>query len=124
MGKISNRIIAFFMERRKKSVPVSHERRSANNRMRDADKRLSESIDKLDRTVRLRREDFIRRTVANDIQTVTIFSTFSDICTWKVPNLSVRMCRHPQHEAANTGVAKCDEHLCPFMLGKVAKSAA
>lgn len=56
---------------------------------------------------------------ANDIQNTVEFSTFADICEHRgSKDITVRLCRHKGHEAANTGIAVCAEPVCPIMGGK------
>ena len=64
----------------------------------------------------MRGDEISKRVVANDIQQVVDFSTFAEICPYKLRQGEFRLCKHPDHEAANTGVAKCHEELCPLML--------
>ena len=108
-----------FVDRRTHDVPVAEERRgSKRSRMKQADEALQKAIVDLDKTVRLTREDFLppKREVANDIQHQVQFVTFRDICTFSgSKELSVRLCRHPKHEAANTGIATCEETVCPLL---------
>ncbi len=111
-------------DRRTHDEPVSLERRKRKVSMRDADKRLHESMDRFEQTVRIKREDFFRREVSNDIQQTVQFSTYREICSFKVDAGIHRLCRHSNHEAANTGIAKCNEELCPVMRGFALKGAA
>lgn len=68
----------------------------------------------VDRTITMRREEFERLAE----KPVVIFSTFADGCTYRVPGVSMRLCRHKNHpEHSQTALAKCDEERCPFMLG-------
>lgn len=113
-------IVGCMFERRKRNEPVSVDRRKLT-RLQSADKRLHEALRKLNESVRPKSDD--NRKVANDSQQEVQFATFRDICTFRLEAGQHRLCRHKNHEAANTGVAKCDEAVCPFMLG-TAKSAA
>lgn len=115
MLKLPDFLRRFMGDRRTHSENVPQERRKKITRS-EADKRLREAVDDLDRTVRMRSDDFKCEAV-NDIQTQVIFATFSEICTFRVPNLAVRICRHEKHEAANTGIAICNESQCPFARG-------
>ena len=93
--------------------------------MKEADQRLHETLDRLERTVRMNRYDLKRIVdVANDVQQTTIFSTFQEICEYHLQQGEYRLCRHRLHEAANTGMARCEEKLCPVMLGKIALKGA
>lgn len=57
---------------------------------------------------------------SNDIQQTVQFNTYADICRHRGSrDITVRLCRNPAHEAANTGIAICHEKVCPDM-GKVA----
>ena len=57
----------------------------------------------------------------NDPQQTVIFSTLQDICQYATSkDFAVRFCRNPKHEAANTGVATCNEGQCPLAQGKSA----
>ena len=57
----------------------------------------------------------------NDPQQTVIFSTFREICRFATSKeFAVRFCRHPKHEAANTGMATCNESQCPITHGKTA----
>lgn len=56
---------------------------------------------------------------ANDIQHTVQFNTFAEICEHRGSrDITVRLCRNPQHEAANTGVAVCAEPVCPIVKQK------
>lgn len=55
-----------------------------------------------------------KRIVANDIQQIVQFQTFASVCPDRgSEEITVRLCRNPGHEAANTGIAVCDEQVCP-----------
>lgn len=56
-----------------------------------------------------------RREVANDIQQVVIFQTFSETCQHRHKNGIGLRCGHKEHEAADSGRAICNEEQCPFM---------
>lgn len=57
---------------------------------------------------------------SNDIQQTVQFNTYADICRHRGSrDITIRLCRNPSHEAANTGIAVCAEKVCPDM-GKVA----
>ncbi len=83
----------------------------------EAESRLADAISGLSKSIRSKsnRDVFA---VSNDAQAVVKFITFADICTFRIPGLAMRRCRHPQHESANSGEAVCNEKLCPFVLGK------
>lgn len=108
------------MERRTHNEPVAIDRRKRIS-SKDADQLLHDATERLDRTVKLKREDFLKMEVlgvANDIQQQVQFTTFRDICDFSGSReLTILLCRNPKHPAANTGIATCDEQLCPFMRG-------
>lgn len=61
MGKLLERIKAMFRDRRHvTSLPV-HDRRIRKPSLKDADEVLREAMDKLEKTARLRRDDFYDR---------------------------------------------------------------
>lgn len=105
-------------DRRQQSIPVIKERRK--ERMQAVESRLSESISRLERTVSMRREDLFRDKtigIVNGIRREVQFKTFADICKHSgSKELTIRLCRHPEHAAAGTGIAKCDESVCPEMI--------
>ena len=49
----------------------------------------------------------------NSMERVVRFSTFSEICNYRVPWLAERICRHPKNKGH-----PCNEGLCPFMTAK------
>lgn len=110
-------VIRRLFDRRKVDTPVATERRHGKMKIQEADKRLRDVVDKLEeRTVRMRREDFLKFS-ANDSQQVVVFSSFQEICSWTGPQLGkIRLCRHDQHpDAANSQTAICEESKCPIM---------
>lgn len=119
--KIKTMLAALFADRRNRDVAVEIERRGARVRMKEADRRVKESMERLSKALKDR--GALKREVANDIQTVVHFPSFAAICKWRVPGVAMRLCRNPQHEASNTGVAECNEEKCPFMRHE-ARSAA
>ena len=119
MPRILERLMSIWRERRQSQLPVSVDRRHRRKSLREVDKELAERISDLEKTISMRRDDIFKRVVANDIQQVVIFQTFADTCTFKLRQGEFRMCKHPDHEAANTGVAKCHEELCPLILAAV-----
>lgn len=110
-------------ERRHRQEPVASERRRVRITPKEAHERALRASEDLDRTVRLRREDLLKLS-ANDVQQTVIFSTYREICEHRLQQGEYRLCRHPLHDAANTGMARCDEKLCPVMLGKIALKGA
>lgn len=112
MGMVSD-LLRAVRDRRKSTTPVRDERRRPG--MKDADKRLGDSLDRLHEAVTPG-----EREVANDVQQTVRFSTFREICRHQVNAGQHRLCRHQSHDAANTGVAKCTEELCPIMRGSAA----
>lgn len=56
---------------------------------------------------------------SNDGQQQVIFQTLADVCTHRgSKEITVRLCRSPDHEAANTGVSICAEPVCPILKEK------
>lgn len=107
-------------DRRTRDEPVAVERREKKKpSYKEAHDRLHDAMKEFQRTVSVKRDELLKRS-ANDVQQEVQFETFRQICAYKVEAGEHRICRHPQHEAANTGIAPCDENLCPFMLGKSA----
>lgn len=97
----------FRTDRRSAAVQVEKDRRKP--RMKQADTLMVSSIDHLDRTIRLRRS--IR--AQNDPQNIVEFSTFTEICTFKGPEIAGQtMCRHVDFKGMPTA---CAQHHCPFM---------
>lgn len=113
MGKI--REMLRFFDRRRRSEPVVVERRHTKPSLKSSREHLRTALREFDSAAR--RLTGEKREVANDIQQTVKFSTFREICTFRVPQVQVRLCRHPKHDAANTGTAACDEQLCPIMRG-------
>lgn len=102
----------FFRERRENHLPVQKERRRP--KMKAAAAALDESIDRLNKTVRLKSSIL----ASNDPQQVVQFSTFTEICTFKGPHLAGQnICRHPDCKAS---ITMCAQENCPFMAGKKA----
>lgn len=100
----------FGRDRRKESVPVQRDRRKL--KMRAASEALDESIDRFNRTVRLR-ESIL---ASNDPQNIVQFETFTQICTFKGPELAGKaVCPHPDCKASLTS---CEQQNCPFMGSK------
>ena len=58
MAKLLDSLKSMFRNRRQVNASVCIDRRAAKVTLKDADERLQEAMDKLDRTVRLRRDDF------------------------------------------------------------------
>jgi hypothetical protein len=107
-----------FGNRRHRDEPVAVERRAKPPTRKEINHRLDNAVDDFERTVRMNRDDFFRgeKFTANDVQQEVIFSTFRSICRFKVEQGQFNLCRNPAHEAANSGIAKCDEQVCPFMV--------
>lgn len=100
----------FLKERRGASAPVAVDRRRP--RMRAAESALQESIDRFEKTVRLRKSMLAQ----NDPQNIVEFSTFTEICTFKGPKLGeMTICRHPDCKRT---VTACAQENCPFMNQK------
>lgn len=108
-----------FGDRRTHDESVVVERRTTHKR-KDVDDRLKNAVHDFEQTVRMRREDLFKRLAVNDVQQTVQFNTFRMICKHTLLAGEHRLCRHPDHEAANTGIAKCAEQVCPIMLAKVA----
>lgn len=101
-------VLRAIADRRKSDVPVSPDRRRSG--MKHADERLRHALERIQRATKV-----LRREVANDIQQVVRFETFAEICTYNSRQGEFRLCKNPDHEAANTGIAKCNDELCPLM---------
>lgn len=100
----------FFMERREASAPVAVDRRRP--RMKAAESALQESIERFEKTVRLRKSMLAQ----NDPQNIVEFSTFTEICTFKGPQMGeIRICRHPDCKRTLTA---CAQENCPIMNQK------
>ena len=110
--------------RRTHDEPVAEERR-VKLKHKEVYKRFDESMEHFDQTIRMKRDDFFRgeKFTANDSQQVVIFSTFREICAYRLTQGQYRLCKHPKHEAANTGVAKCEEQLCPALAAALRGAA-
>ena len=115
MPSLIDKLRGIVGERRHTDKPVAEDRRSGKRSQRaQADQRLWDALDDLERTLGLREpKNGVKFVASNDRQQVVIFSTFRDICEFKLSQGIYRLCRHPAHEAANTGLAKCEEGLCP-----------
>ena len=107
------------LERRKQDKPVDVDRRKPKN-VRESDDHFRDMLERLNEATKP-----LKREIANDIQQVVVFKTFSEICRFRSSDaLKVRLCRNPRHEeAANTALAKCDEDRCPLLLEAI-KGAA
>ena len=113
-------VFSKFFDRRKRALPVDAERRQQRPRLKDADQQLDEALDDLT-TLLGKRHSKPKARAMNDSQQTVIFSTFRDICRYATSkDFAVRFCRNPKHEAANTGVATCNEGQCPLAQGKSA----
>lgn len=105
-------------DRRAHDVAVIKERRKPS--LRESEDRLKVAISKLEETVRTKRQSFIDEgrtlSVMNGVKRIVQFDTFADICRHAGPkDFTVRLCRHPEHPASGTGIAKCDAEACPEM---------
>lgn len=104
-----------FGERRKEQRPVTNERRrDRRTRMQRSEESLLETTRVFDSAVRGKRDTLLRREAANG-QNQVQFDTMQAVCPDAVRAGEHRLCRHPRHEAANTGIAVCDERLCPLL---------
>ena len=114
-------VFSKFFDRRKRSQPVDAERRQPRPRLKDADRQLDEALDGLTTMLGKRKPPATKLRAMNDIQQTVIFSTLRDICRYATSkDFAVRFCRHSKHEAANTGMATCNEGQCPLVQGKSA----
>ena len=80
--------------------------------------RISDAIDDLTKTVSMTKAELLaeaRNEVANDVQHTVVFSTFAEICRYRSKQGIYMICRNGAHEASGTGIAQCDEELCPLM---------
>lgn len=116
--------------RRREKRPVDKDRRGppgTGGRHRQAEERLLNAIDDLEKTVSIKRDDMKRLALeaVNDRQQVVIFSTFREICRFSGPDLGpIRLCKHAEHpEAANSQITICEEGSCP-VLSLAIKGAA
>ena len=89
-------------DRRGGQTPVSVERRVNRPRACEAERMLSNSIERLSKAIASK----------GSIQRVVLFSTFSEVCNQRVPWLAEKTCRHPKNKGQ-----PCTEELCPFMTG-------
>lgn len=112
MAASLRRWIARLTDRRKLNIPVSIDRRAPQ--AREIKERLDRAHERLLETVKKHTGE-LPRIAANDIQQVVIFSTFREICSFRLTAGEHRLCRHEKHEAANTGIAPCNEQLCPSL---------
>ena len=107
-----------FLERRKHDVPVEKERRvNGRNRYERARDEMHDALGDLEKTIRVRREDLIKRDCDSPGKTV-IFETYRDICPQRGPELiGVRYCRHPDHpDKSTTAHTICEEKKCPRLM--------
>lgn len=58
MGKFLDRFKSMFHDRRRVAATVGIDRRAPKVTLKDADEKLREAMDKLERTARMRRDDF------------------------------------------------------------------
>jgi hypothetical protein len=114
MSNILERLKSIFRDRRHRNDPHPVERRSRPTN-KQARKRLSEALEDFERTVTNYRPPDHKEFSANDMQQEVQFDTFRAICRFKMEQGQFNLCRNPAHEAANTGIAKCEEYHCPFM---------
>lgn len=118
MAKLLDRMRVLFGNRRKRDDPRDDDRRGGGGmrRFKEAAEKERDAQDELNRTVRMRRDDLLKKFGSNDHQQVVIFSTFQEICRFNLPMGDVRICRHPKHkDAANSDLAICDEKNCPLI---------
>lgn len=100
----------FMKERRAQAIPVKTDRRKM--KMKAASQALDESIDRFNRTVRLKSSIL----ASNDPQNIVQFETFKPICTFKGPELAGQViCRHSDYKGSLTA---CEQQNCPFMGSK------
>lgn len=112
MPNLIDRLRSFVGNRRSGAPkPVRENRREQR---RNADERLQNALTDFERALGLKEPPNDEKfNASNDRQQVIIFSTFRDICEFKLSQGGYRLCKHPAHEAANTGISKCEEGLCP-----------
>ena len=123
MGSLK-RLFSRFRDRRQEDVSVPVDRRTPN--LKEAKERLRRQHAEFQDYVRRLTGDGTERkqfVASNDRQQVVVFSTFREICEHRLIAGEHRLCRHPEHEAANTGIARCDEAICPA-LNAALKGAA
>lgn len=58
MGKLLDRFKSMFHDRRQVAAKVGIDRRAPKVSLKDADEKLRDAMDKLERTARMRRDDF------------------------------------------------------------------
>lgn len=122
MTRILDRIRSMLHDRRQQNLPVNADRRKPTNR-KQVEKRLLDAIDDFARVTKREEPPAERFVASNDRQQVVIFSTFREVCEFNLPAGEHRLCRHPEHEAANSGIARCEEAICPA-LNAALKGAA
>ena len=114
-------VFSRLFDRRRRTEPVSEERRQPRQRMKHVDQQLDDALDGLTTMLGKRNPPTSKLRAMNDSQQTVIFSTFREICRFATSkDFAVRFCRHPKHEAANTGCASCNEGQCPLVHGKTA----
>lgn len=113
-------------DRRKEEKEVRDDRRGKGpiKRWKDSGDRLDRVVDDLYKTVKVGREDFCRQMqeegdcpvlVDNHIARELKFDTFAEICEFRYSpeNSLMRLCKNPKHEAHASGIAPCQQGLCP-----------
>ena len=119
---IVQRLKSLWFDRRRRNDPVSFDRRRRRSKRKEVEQRCADALDDFAQTTSMSRDDDLCKRVANDVQQEVQFDTFRAICRFQIRQGEYILCRNPSHEAANTGIAKCDEQLCPFM--RVQRDAA
>ncbi len=97
------RLLRHILNRRIDQKPITVERRRSRPRPCESEKMLSDSIERLSNAIKSK----------NSMRCVVQFSTFSEICNYRVPWLTERICRHQQNKGR-----PCNEGLCPFTTAK------
>ena len=100
------RMFRLVFNRRVAHKPVVTERRVKRIRHCEAEAQLRAAIQRL--------SDAISKSTGDHGSNTVKFVTFAEVCSYRAPNLNVRLCRNPKHKQAG-GLAECNEELCPFM---------
>lgn len=84
--------------------------------------RATAEAEDLNRTISMKRDDFMAHIGESKrlqaIKGTVDWDSYHAICEFRsYPKESLmRLCKHPEHEAANTGIAACKIELCPRLL--------
>ena len=123
MGRIRS-FLSSVWDRRKVDIPVDMERRHPT-RLRDADRMVKESRERLEQAIK-QRLNGVNKKIANDCQQTVVFSTYRDICPSKGPEIGgVKLCRDKHHpDASSNEITICEEDKCPRLALAVKGIAA